>query len=112
MVAAAIVRAELIDGELGYPMDFGENEKTLTRFGTNRKGAGMTESSGALLLEERSKAGELKGAEGRMGELMGDPQEPRVNGTAASSSASAAPTCLIQNQTYRLVELARTDRAV
>jgi protein HIRA/HIR1 len=68
------------DGELGYPMDFGENEKTLTKFGTNRKGAGMIESTDGFLLEEKSRAGEIRGAQGRMGELMGDAQETRVNG--------------------------------
>lgn len=60
------------DGELGYPMDLEENEKSLTKFGTNRKGAGIAETTDGLLLEEKSKAGEIKGVEGRMGALMGD----------------------------------------
>jgi protein HIRA/HIR1 len=79
------------DGELGYPMDFGENEKTLTKFGTNRKGAGMIESADGFLLEERSKAGEMRGAQGRMGELMGDVQDVRPNGVSNAGPSALVP---------------------
>ncbi|KAJ5587783.1 uncharacterized protein N7459_003548 [Penicillium hispanicum] len=78
-----IVAARFEDGELGYPTEMEENEKSLTKFGTNRKGAGITETTDGLLLEEKSKAGEIKGAEGRMGALMGDGHagtETAVNG--------------------------------
>jgi protein HIRA/HIR1 len=77
-----VVRFE--DGELGWVTEMEENEKSLTKFGTNRKGAGITETTDGLLLEEKSKAGELKGVEGRMGALMGDGHaEPAVNGVSA-----------------------------
>ena len=72
------------EGELGYPRSTDENERSLTKYGTGRKGAGVIETPEALLLEERSKAGELKGVEGRMGALMGDLQssQPQPNGAA------------------------------
>ncbi|KAL4752576.1 hypothetical protein BDW72DRAFT_171056 [Aspergillus terricola var. indicus] len=67
-----ILAVRFEDGDLGYVMELEENEKSLTKFGTNRKGAGIAETTDGLLLEEKSKAGELKGVEGRMGALMGD----------------------------------------
>jgi protein HIRA/HIR1 len=81
-----IVAARFEDGELGYAVEMEENEKSLTKFGTNRKGAGITETTDGLLLEEKSKAGEIKGVEGRMGALMGDGHvaaEPATNGGPA-----------------------------
>ncbi|OCK80339.1 protein HIR1 [Lepidopterella palustris CBS 459.81] len=58
-------------GELGYPASMQENERSLSKFGAGRR-AGVVEGTDALLLEENSKAGELKGVQGRMGALMGD----------------------------------------
>ena len=58
-------------GELGYPRTTEENSKALQKYGAGRR-VGMVEGADALRLEEDSKAGELKGVEGRMGELMGD----------------------------------------
>lgn len=81
-----IVAARFEEGELGYTVEMEENEKSLTKFGTNRKGAGITETTDGLLLEEKSKAGEIKGVEGRMGALMGDGHaaaETAVSGTPA-----------------------------
>ncbi|KEF57174.1 protein hir1 [Exophiala aquamarina CBS 119918] len=75
-------------GELGYARPVEENDRSLSRFGTSRKGLGFPETTDALLLEEMSKAGELKGLEGRMGALMGDLNASQVTGTATS----AAPT--------------------
>ncbi|KAJ5684681.1 uncharacterized protein N7477_001026 [Penicillium maclennaniae] len=90
-----IVAARFEDGELGYAVEMEENEKSLTKFGTNRKGAGITETTDGLLLEEKSKAGEIKGVEGRMGALMGDGHaaaEPAVNGgTAPQPSNGTTP---------------------
>lgn len=84
-----IVGVRFEDGELGYAMEMEENEKSLTKFGTNRKGAGIAETTDGLLLEERSKAGEIKGVEGRMGALMGDGHataDNMVNGKTAPSN--------------------------
>jgi protein HIRA/HIR1 len=84
-----VVRFE--DAELGYPMSLEENERSLTKFGTNRRGAGIAETTDGLLLEEKSKAGEIKGVEGRMGALMGDGHastEQPVNGTATTNGTT------------------------
>lgn len=58
--------------ELGYEVSLEENEKSLARFGAGRRGGGIIEGTTGLILEERSREGELRGAEGRMGALMGD----------------------------------------
>lgn len=71
--------------DLGYPRDISENDRSLSKFGTSRKGMGFPETTDALLLEEMSKAGELKGVEGRMGALMGDASQPATNGTATTN---------------------------
>jgi protein HIRA/HIR1 len=70
-------------GELGYPASLTENERTLSKFGAGRR-VGIVEGTDALLLEESSKSGELRGVQGRMGALMGDGgavQPPVINGT-------------------------------
>jgi protein HIRA/HIR1 len=79
-------------GELGYPASFTENEKTLSKYGAGRR-VGIVEGTDALLLEESSKAGELKGVQGRMGALMGDggaaslaPVTNGVNGTSSTQT--------------------------
>lgn len=91
-------------GELGYPASLTENEKTLSKFGAGRR-VGIIEGTDALLLEESSKSGELKGVQGRMGALMGDggavqPPIPTIaNGTngvlpsttLANGSSTAVP---------------------
>lgn len=73
--------------ELGFEVGLEENEKSLARFGAGRKGAGIIESTAGLLLEERSREGEIRGAEGRMGALMGDaePQPTITNGNGTSA---------------------------
>lgn len=86
-----ILAARFEEGELGYAVSFDENEKSLAKFGTNRKGAGMVESTNGLLLEEKSKAGEIKGVEGRMGALMGDSHESTDQAAGARATASTRP---------------------
>ena len=66
-----IAAIEFEEGELGYPAPTTDNEKALGKFGAGRR-VGFIESTDALILEEQSKAGELKNVEGRMGELMGN----------------------------------------
>jgi len=95
-----IMAAVFEPGELGFPAPLQENEKVLTKYGAGRK-AGIMEGVDALLLEESSKAGELKGVQGRMGELMGDgglhpaptvnggPEMARPNGTSALPAVPA-----------------------
>ena len=84
-----ILAVRFEDGELGFAMAMEENEKSLTKFGTNRRGAGITETTDGLLLEEKSKADEIKGVEGRMGALMGDGHaaaEGEVNGKPVAAA--------------------------
>lgn len=90
----SIVACVFEEGDLGYVARLEENEKALQKFGANRKGAGVVEDVAGLRLEERSKAGELKGAEGRMGALMGD-AGPTTNGKEPSKvtpTITAAPS--------------------
>jgi protein HIRA/HIR1 len=73
-------------GELGYPRPAEETARSLTKFGTSRKGQGFPESTDALLLEEMSKAGELKDVEGRMGALMGDVPSSQPDGATPAAA--------------------------
>ncbi|EMD01181.1 hypothetical protein BAUCODRAFT_200391 [Baudoinia panamericana UAMH 10762] len=73
-------------GELGYPTSPADNEQRLAKYGAGRR-AGIIEGADALRLEEGSKAGELKGAEGRMGELMGDSSDAQNGGLTNGNSA-------------------------
>jgi protein HIRA/HIR1 len=77
-------------GDLGYEQGLEENDLALQKFGAGRKGAGVVEDVAGLRLEERSKAGELKGAEGRMGALMGDASrgDTPVNGTNGNTTST------------------------
>jgi len=80
------------EGEIGYPWAVEENDRSLAKFGIGRKGVGVIETVEGLLLEERSKAGELKGVEGRMGALMGDASssQPLPNGTSMPNGSTPA----------------------
>jgi protein HIRA/HIR1 len=77
-------------GDLGYVARLEENEKALQKYGSSRKGVGVIEDVSGLLLEERSKAGELRGAEGRMGALMGDASQPAAQSTATTNGAGSS----------------------
>ncbi|KAL8829076.1 MAG: hypothetical protein Q9191_002222 [Dirinaria sp. TL-2023a] len=80
--------------ELGFEVPLEENELKLSKYGAGRKGAGIVEGPSGLLLEEKSKEGELRGVQGRMGALMGDgasTQAPNVygaNGLLVNGSAN------------------------
>lgn len=58
--------------EIGFETPLEENERALAKFGAGRRGVGIVEGTDGLLLEEKSKEGERRGVEGRMGALMGD----------------------------------------
>lgn len=80
-------------GELGYEVSLEETEKALEKFGAGRRGAGIIEGTDGLLLEERSREGELRDAEGRMGALMGDAPASQVvtlNGNEMPAPTSVA----------------------
>jgi protein HIRA/HIR1 len=88
----SIVALEFETGELGFIAPWSENDKALQKFGVGRRGVGVVEDVAALRLEERSKAGELRGAEGRMGALMGDAGStsgpPVMNGTGTNGTST------------------------
>ncbi|TVY14025.1 Protein hir-1 [Lachnellula arida] len=95
----SIIAIEFEPGELGFIAPWSENDKALQKFGVNRRGVGVVEDVAALRLEERSKAGELRGAEGRMGALMGDVASnppPVLNGNGNGASTPMAGVVLSQ----------------
>lgn len=91
----SIVVAKFEEGELGWVAQSEETDKALQKFGASRKGMGIAEDVDGLHLETHSKAGELRGAESRMGALMGDasgastpqPGAATTNGTSKSKTA-------------------------
>lgn len=70
--------------DLGYVATAEENDKALQKYGGGRKGMGVAEDVDGLALENHSKAGELRGAESRMGALMGD--DPTSHGLPAATT--------------------------
>ena len=71
--------------ELGYVMKPEDADKALAKYGGARRGAGIIEGPESLLLEEKSKEGERRGVEGRMGALMGQASsQPLTNGNATA----------------------------
>lgn len=98
------------DGELGYSLPTTLNEQSLAKYGAGRKGAGIVEGPAELRLEERSKEGDMRDVQDRMGAIMGDgaTQEgqalitstqpngtngttPQTNGADASAAPAPAP---------------------
>ncbi|KAK7754437.1 HIR complex subunit [Diatrype stigma] len=67
-----IVCCKFDTGELGWVANLEETDKALSKYGTARKAMGIAEDVDGLQLENHSKEGERKGAESRMGALMGD----------------------------------------
>lgn len=75
-------------GDLGWVLPQETTESTLAKFGAGRK-MGLVEGPDALILEEQSKSDELKNVQGRMGELMGDPQSTAP--VAVNSAPNGVP---------------------
>ncbi|KAH9907163.1 Hira-domain-containing protein [Xylariomycetidae sp. FL2044] len=96
-----IVSVRFVEGELGWVANLEETDKALSKYGASRKAMGIAEDVDGLRLEDHSKEGERKGAESRMGALMGDfhplPKEaaPTANGVKTGAStpnlAATAP---------------------
>ncbi|KAK5653353.1 hypothetical protein OQA88_9045 [Cercophora sp. LCS_1] len=89
----SIVAVKFETGELGWVAKAEENDKALQKYGGSRKGMGIAEDVEGLHLEEHSKEGELRGAESRMGALMGDaPNKPgrKSEGAATNGVKTAA----------------------
>ncbi len=100
-----IVAIRFEEGELGWVAKSEENDKALQKYGASRKGMGIAEDVDGLNLETHSKAGELRGAESRMGALMGDAQpakkesSPTTNGTKPPVKAAEATGDADQSKT-------------
>lgn len=94
----SIVSVKFDTGELGWVATAEENDKALQKYGGGRKAMGIAEDVDGLALENHSKAGELRGAESRMGALMGDFQPanreppPAPNGVSTNGNSDAAET--------------------
>ncbi|KAB8339268.1 hypothetical protein FH972_022201 [Carpinus fangiana] len=80
-------------GELGYPVSMDVNETSLAKFGGGRK-VGIVEGPDGLLLEEMSKAEEVKNVQGRMGALMGDGPSSGANGVKTNGLPTKTSTTL------------------
>ncbi|EPQ61597.1 Bgt-210 [Blumeria graminis f. sp. tritici] len=93
----SIVALEFEKGELGFIAPWTENDKALQKFGVGRRGVGVVEDVAGLRLEEKSKAGELKGAEGRMGALMGDASSASSSALNNNNETNTPMTGLISN---------------
>lgn len=93
----SIVTAKFETGELGWVANLEETDKALSKYGASRKAMGIAEDVDGLQLENHSKEGERKGAESRMGALMGDfhplPKDaaPTTNGTKTGTATPTAP---------------------
>ncbi|CAK7231104.1 HIR complex subunit [Sporothrix bragantina] len=98
----SIVVAKFEAGELGWAAQSEETDKALQKFGASRKGMGIAEDVDGLHLEEHSKAGELRGAESRMGALMGDAQTPATkDGSGASTPQPGSTAATTTNGTSK-----------
>ena len=84
----SIVCVKFETGELGWVAKPEENDKALQKYGGSRKGMGTTEDVDGLHLENHSKEGELRGAESRMGALMGDVESQKEPAPAAASATN------------------------
>lgn len=88
----SIISVKFDTGELGWVATAEENDKALQKYGGGRKGMGIAEDVDGLALENQSKAGELRGAESRMGALMGDFQPAHKDTVAATNGTSTNGT--------------------
>ena len=83
----SIVVLRFETGELGWVAKGEEIDKALQKYGASRKGMGIAEDVEGLQLENHAKEGELRGAESRMGALMGDMPKADVPSTNGVSKA-------------------------
>ncbi|KAK4187200.1 protein HIR1 [Podospora australis] len=85
----AIVAVKFVPGELGWVATEEENIRVLEKFGVSKKGMGTAEDVDGLHLEKHSKAGEMRGAESRMGALMGDSEPVEATPAAATNGVKS-----------------------
>ncbi|KAI1821327.1 protein hir-1 [Xylaria intraflava] len=94
----SIVTVKFETGELGWVANLEETDKALSKFGASRKAMGIAEDVDGFQLENHSKEVERKGAESRMGALMGDfhplPNDatPATNGVKVGTATPTGPS--------------------
>lgn len=99
-----IVCCKFETGELGWVANLEETDKALSKYGSARKAMGIAEDVDGLQLENHSKEGERKGAESRMGALMGDFHPLPKDGTPATNGAKTGTATPNQASTNGQVE--------
>ncbi|KAI0026024.1 Hira-domain-containing protein [Xylariomycetidae sp. FL0641] len=93
-----IISVKFTTGELGWVANLEETDRALSKYGASRKAMAIAEDVDGLQLENHSKEGERKGAESRMGALMGDfhplPKDaaPPTNGVKTDTATPNATT--------------------
>ncbi|ORY58430.1 WD domain-containing protein [Pseudomassariella vexata] len=95
-----IVAVQFETGELGWVANLEETDKALSKYGASRKAMGIAEDVDGLLLENHSKEGERRGAESRMGALMGDiplSKDAAAAATAATTNGAKTGTATPNN---------------
>ncbi|KAL6854759.1 HIR complex subunit [Amphichorda felina] len=86
----SVVVAKFDEGELGWVAQPEENDRALQKYGA-RKGMVIAEDVQGLALENRSKEGESRAVESRMGALMGDlPGDSTKESTPATNGTKPA----------------------
>lgn len=101
----SIITLRFETGELGWVANLEETDKALSKYGASRKAMGIAEDVDGLLLENHSKEGERRGAESRMGALMGDSlpvskdsPAPATNGKTASPNPTTTPNAQLETE--------------
>lgn len=117
----SIITVRFETGELGWVANLEETDKALSKYGASRKAMGIAEDVDGLRLENHSKEGERKGAESRMGALMGDfhpiskdSDTPATNGVktgTATPSNVATPNAQLEAEASKEPEKESTSAA-
>ncbi|KAI0594742.1 TUP1-like enhancer of split-domain-containing protein [Biscogniauxia sp. FL1348] len=94
-----IVTVKFETGELGWVANLEETDKALSKYGASRKAMGIAEDVDGLQLENHSKEGERKGAESRMGALMGDFHPLPKDATPATNGVKTGATTPVPSST-------------
>ncbi|KAK7934572.1 protein HIR1 [Apiospora marii] len=117
----SIITVRFETGELGWVANLEETDKALSKYGASRKAMGIAEDVDGYRLEHHSKEGERKGAESRMGALMGDfhpmskdTDTPPTNGVktgTATPNNVATPNAQLESEAAKETDKEKTAEA-
>ncbi|KAK8112452.1 histone transcription regulator (WD domain-containing protein) [Apiospora sp. TS-2023a] len=117
----SIITVRFETGELGWVANLEETDKALSKYGASRKAMGIAEDVDGYRLEHHSKEGERKGAESRMGALMGDfhplskdTDTPATNGVktgTATPNNVATPNAQLEAEATKETDKEKTAEA-